>query len=346
MDSRTMKLWYEQPAREWVEALPLGNGRIGAMVFSIPYEDVFMLNEDTLWSGYPRDTNVADAAEYHPKALELIMQKKYNEAQEYIEDHMLGAFTQSYMPLGELRLKFPNIDREKVTQYRRELSIGDAMTTTQFISNGIQFVRESFISEPDQCMIIRLSADKAKSISFTVSFDSQLKHKVSTQGHIIFLDGICPSHVEPDYVKSDNPVIYENEDDKKGIQFRTAAIIENHGGAIFSDQDSIRVENADSVVIKLCIRTSFNGFNKQPFLEGKDYIQDCRKNLIKVLDESYGDLKNRHIEDYQALYNGVQFNLGEDKNYSLPTDKRLELFKETQDDKGLYALIFQYGRYL
>ena len=109
---------------------------------------------------------------------------------------------------------------------------------------------------------------------------------------------------------------------------------------------TISIENADSVIIKLCVRTSFNGFDKHPFLEGKDFIQDVERDRMRIKDQPYHLLKARHIEDYQALYNRVEFDLGEDPNYDLPTDKRLELFQEVQDDKGLYSLIFQYGRYL
>ena len=343
---KPMRLWYQQPANKWVEALPIGNGRIGAMVFSIPDQDIFMLNEDTLWSGYPRDTNVPHAAKYYPEAVELVMQKRYKEAQELIEDHMLGSFTQSYMPLGDLKLDFSDIDRKEVIEYKRELNLNEAIVTTEFVHKSIQYKREVFISHPDQCMVIKLSADSPSSISFTASFDSKLKYKVSVQDNMLIVDGICPSHVEPNYVDSPNPVVYEDEDDKKGIEFRKIAIIENQGGSIHADEQSISVKNAHNVVIKICIRTSFNGFDKQPFLEGKDFKGDVQKDYLNIKDLSYDLLRRRHIEDYQALYNRVELDLGHDLNYDVPTDKRLELFQETQDDKGLYCLIFQYGRYL
>lgn len=341
-----MRLLYNKPAEKWVEALPLGNGRIGAMVFSIPDRDVFMLNEDTLWSGYPRDTNVADAADYNLKALELVKQKKYKEAEECIEDHMLGGYTQSYMPLGDLRLDFPSIDRENVTSYSRELNLNNAIVTTSFFHKGVRYKREAFVSYPDQCMIIRLSADKGQSISFSASFSSQLKSATAVEGNTALLDGICPSHVEPNYINSHNPIIYEKEDHKKGIGFRAAAIIENHGGKVVAKDNSIHVEDANSVVIKLCVRTSFNGYDKQPFLEGKDYKRDCQDDHDKIQGQPFDILKARHVEDYQELFNRVLLNLDSDKKDCIPTDRRLELFQETQDDKGLYELIFQYGRYL
>ncbi len=343
---KPLRLWYQQPANKWVEALPIGNGRIGAMMFSIPDQDVIMLNEDTLWSGYPRDTNVTDAAKYFPKAIELVMQKKYKETQEFIEDHMLGPFTQSYMPLGDLKLDFHDIDSKEVTEYKRELNLGNATATTEFVHKSIQFRREAFISHPDQCMVIKLSASNPSSINFTVSFDSKLRYEVSAEENILTVDGICPSHVDPNYVNSPNPVIYEEEDDKKGIQFRKILVIENQGGSIETDGKNITVKSADSVVMKICIRSSFNGFDKQPFVEGRDYKGDIEKDYSNVKDKSYDLLKTRHVEDYQALYNRVELDLGEDTNYDLPTDKRLLLFQKTQDDMGLYNLLFQYGRYL
>lgn len=341
-----MRLWYDRPAEEWVEALPLGNGRIGAMLFSNPDKDIIMLNEDTLWSGYPRDTNVADAARYFPRALKLIEENKYKEAEEFIEDHMLGQYTQAYMPLGDLEFDFPAINREGVTEYYRELNLDTAIVTTSFLHKGVRYKREAFISHPDQCMVIRFSADKAQSISFSASFDSQLKFNTSTEGNTIFLDGICPSHAEPNYRGSDNPIVYEEEDQKKGIRFRAAAIIENDGGKVFARDHSIQVDGAHSVIIKLCIRTSFNGYDKQPYLEGKDYIRDCHNDYKRIQGQLFDNLKACHIEDYQELYNRVVLDLDADNQDDIPTDRRLELFQENQNDKGLYELIFQYGRYL
>lgn len=292
--AKPMRLWYKQPANKWVEALPIGNGRIGAMV----------------------------------------------------EDHMLGSFTQSYMPLGDLRLHFHDIDNEKVTEYKRELNLNQAIVTSEFVHNSIHYKREAFISHPDQCMVIRLCASSPSAISFSMSFDSKLRHKVRAEDNILTVDGICPSHVEPNYVDSANPVVYKEEDDKKGISFRKIVIVENQGGRIHTDGQSISVKCADNVIIKICIRTSFNGFDKHPFLEGKDFVKDVQRDYLNIKDLPYHLLKNRHIEDYQALYNRVELDLGHDKYYDIPTDKRLELFQETQDDKGLYSLIFQYGRYL
>ena len=235
---------------------------------------------------------------------------------------MLGQYSQAYMPLGVLEFDFPAINREGVTEYYRELNLDTAIVTTSFLHKGVRYKREAFISHPDQCMVIRFSADKAQSISFSASFDSQLKFNTSTEGNTIFLDGICPSHAEPNYRGSDNPIVYEEEDHKKGIRFRAAAIIENDGGKVFARDHSIQVDGAHSVIIKLCIRTSFNGYDKQPYLEGKDYIRDCHNDYKRIQGQLFDNLKACHIEDYQELYNRVVLDLDADNQDDIPTDRR------------------------
>ncbi|GLX68450.1 glycoside hydrolase family 95 protein [Paenibacillus glycanilyticus] len=344
--SKPTKLWYQEPVNEWVEALPLGNGRIGAMIYSQSDQDIIMLNEDTLWSGYPKDTNVPGASKYYYKAMELVNQKKYKEGQELIEDQMLGPFTQSYMPLGNLKLTFNNINKSLVSDYYRDLNLDSAISTTSFVHQGVCYTREAFISAVDQSMVIKLSADQPQSISFHMTMDSQLQYSVLAQDNKVILDGLCPSHVDPNYVDSLNPIIYEADDRKKGIAFRTIASVDPIGGIVTTTENGIEVAMANSVVIKVCIRTSFNGFNKLPYLEGQDYQLNCEIDWQHVRLQSYDELKQKHVVDYQSLYNRVDIHLGEDIYYDIPTNERLKRFGETQDDKGLYTLIFQYGRYL
>lgn len=344
--SKPTRLWYQEPASEWVEALPLGNGRIGAMLFGQPDMDTIMLNEDTLWSGYPQDTNVPGASHYYAEAMDLINKGKYKEGQELIEDHMLGPFTQSYMPLGDLQLSFSHIDRSLVSDYYRELDVDTAVTKTSFEHQGVRYHREAFISAVDQCMVIKLSAQQSQSISFHMTFNSQLQHSISVQDHRVILDGLCPSHVDPNYVNSGNPVIYETDDRKRGISFRTIAAIEAVGGSVATTTNGIEVAMADSVVIKVCVRSSFNGFDKLPFLDGKDYKANCETDWQQVRLQGYDEMKQKHVADYKRLYDRVDIHLGEDIYYDIPTNERLKKFGETQDDKGLYTLIFQYGRYL
>ncbi|WP_141503099.1 glycoside hydrolase family 95 protein [Paenibacillus luteus] len=340
------KLWYQEPASEWVEALPLGNGRIGAMLYWKPDRDTIMLNEDTLWSGYPQDTNVPGASKYYYEAMNLINKGKYKEGQEWIEDHMLGPFTQSYMPLGDLQLSFSNINENLVSDYYRELNLNHAVSKSSFMHLGARYHREAFISAVDQCMVIKLSADQPQSISFHMTMNSPLQHSISVKDHTVILDGLCPSHVDPNYVDSPNPIIYETDERKRGIAFRTLAAVEPLGGAVTTTTNGIEVAMADSVVIKVCIRTSFNGYDKHPFLNGKDYKANCENDRQHVRINNYDEMKQKHVADYQRLYDRVDIHLGEDIHYHIPTNERLKRFGETQDDKGLYSLIFQYGRYL
>lgn len=341
-----MKLWYEQPATAWVEALPLGNGRIGAMVFGNPVNETISLNEDTMWSGYPRDTNRKDAYLYLARAKELVLEGKLHEVQSHIEQNMLSKYTQSYLPLGDIKLDFIGINPEDVTNYKRQLSLDEAVTQTNFTSGGVEYLQEQFISTPAQCMVIKLSANKCNKVNFTLSFVSQLKQKLQTNSGVITVEGICPSQVDPVYHSGVEPVIYAQEDEKKGILFTSKLIVNANNGAVSSCDNKITVENADEVVIKLFVRTSFNGYNKHPYLEGKDYIANCDSDIKAVDGMTYDKLKADHIAEYQSYYNRVKLSFGNDDFERVPTDKRLIDFQTSQNDSCLYELIFNYGRYL
>jgi alpha-L-fucosidase 2 len=151
------RLFYDAPARAWVEALPLGNGRIGAMAFGGVERERFALNEDTLWSGYPRETNVSDAARHYPAAQQMTREGRQAEAAAYIEAHMLGAYTQSYLPLGDLNLTFSGLSGE-AENYERSLSLSDARWAARFTIGGVTYAREAFVSYPDNALVVRLSA--------------------------------------------------------------------------------------------------------------------------------------------------------------------------------------------
>ena len=338
-----MELWYDSPAKYWEEALPLGNGRIGAMVWSGVNQEKVSLNEDTLWSGYPQEHNIAGADKHYKAARDMAMKGEYKEAQKYIEKYMLGQYTQSYLPMGELVLNMENSAGE-AEKYRRSLSLEDAVSRLQYTLEGVTYKRESFVSAADQSMIMKLDADKLGMISFTANITSQLKSNVKCDGNTLILDGIAPSQVDPSYVSSENPIVYEDEPEKKGMRFITAVSFEAVGGEITESAGSICVKGADCVVIRLCSQTSFNGAFHQPFTDGKDYSAICSKDMQNVQEQEYSRLKQRHIEDYQQYYNRVSISLGDDKS-QLTIPERLKNW-DKDEDMGRYALLFQYGRYL
>lgn len=336
-----MQLWYDLPAGYWEEALPIGNGRIGAMVWSGVNREKISLNEDSLWSGYPADHNIQGAAPYYREVRQLALDGRYQEAEVCVAEHLLGKFTQSYLPLGDLLLDMHQHEGE-AEQYCRTLSLNEACSTLGYTLNGVSYTREAFVSAPDQLFVMQLSADQPGQISFTASFASQLKTEVSVQDGRMILDGLAPSQVDPSYVQSEHPVIYEEAPEKKGMRFRAIATFELDGGSIVMNESEIEVKAANRVVIRIAAQTSFNGPFRQPFLDGKPYAELCQKDL--EAKGSYSELKARHIADYQQYFNRVTLDVGKGMTH-LPIPERLKNW-EKDGDPELYALLFQFGRYL
>lgn len=341
MDS--LKLWYKQPAQEWVEALPIGNGRLGGMVFGGIKQERIQLNEDTLWSGYPRDTNNYDAINHLAEARQLVFEKRYVEAQQLIEKTMLGTWNESYQPLGELYIDFENMD--EVEEYYRDLNLETATATVKYKHNGVNYLRQVFCSAVDQILAVRLTSDKPGEISLTTYLSSLLKHSISTIGNqYLILCGKSPSHVEPNYVKSDNPIIY---DDEKGMNFEIHLQVIPEGGRVSADDDKIKVDNADSVIILLTAATNYAGLDLvNNIMKEKDPSIICKTVLSNASSKSYEKLLNDHINEYQSLFKRVTLDLGITDNAKLSTDQRIIAQKAGEDDPQLAALYFQYGRYL
>lgn len=388
-----MKLWYKQPANSWVEALPIGNGRLGAMIYGKIHEEVISLNEDTLWSGYPKDMNKYGKGEYFRKAVTLTKQKKYQEAQTLIEEQLTSGWGQSYLPLGDIRLNFSH--RGNVESYIRELDIACAISRVEYCLNGVKYRRELLATAPDDIIVIRLSSDQKGKISFSAAFDCQLKSTAEIKENMIILRGEAPSHVEPSYSNDlQNPVIYSDKDQERGMLFAAVAGIKASGGYIKQGSAEIIVEEADEALIFINAQTSFDGFNVQPFLSGRKYEELCFEQLKAVYSKTFEEIYSAHVSDYQKLYNRVELDLGRSKASELPTDVRLYRFqtylsgesdhgnefacqgnhdkyndnaqsiefeydKESthqigtigcdeyeKSDPELYALLFQYGRYL
>ncbi|MBE5782378.1 MAG: glycoside hydrolase family 95 protein [Clostridiales bacterium] len=342
--AKNLRLWYRQSAQEWVEALPLGNGRLGAMVYGGAKNEKIALNEDSLWSGYPKNTNEEGSNRYFRQAQQMILEGKNDETQDFIEKHLVGPYGESYLPLGDLNIAFDGIG--ETADYERELRLEDAVARVQFTANHVAYRREMFVSHPDQAVVIFLSANQPGSISCTLSFECQLRHETGAKDQFLWLTGICPSRVEPQYLQIDNPVIYEEADEKKGIRFAAAALVETKGGCVTAEKGCIHIENVDSAVIKVAARTSFNGFDHQPYLEGRDERADLEKDLTRLQGMTYAHMLEKHLGDYRPYFQRMSLDLGGGAYDDQPTDQRLRQFETQQNDKGLIELIFQYGRYL
>lgn len=344
-DKNHRKLWYKQPANGWVEALPIGNGRLGGMVFGGTHQERIQLNEDTIWSGRPKDKNNYTAYEYLAEVRELIFAGEYLKAQRLIERHMLGRYTESYQPLGNLYID-SKIEGQ-VSEYRRELDLNTAVATVSYAAGGAKFMRQVFCSVPDQAMVIHFTCDQAHKISFKARLDSPHRFNIAGKADDqLVLDGRCPVHVAPSYAKEiEYQIIYE-DDVSQGMNYRIHVQANLKGGTVAITEGNLEVENADQVTLILVAATSYNGFDRNPALEGKDPKKLCANMMQRILNRSYQQILQDHIKDHQALFNRVELNLGEPLYPELPTDQWLAQVKTALLDPALVALYFDYGRYL
>ncbi|MDR2136305.1 MAG: glycoside hydrolase family 95 protein [Treponema sp.] len=338
-----MELWYEQEAGQWTEALPLGNGRLGAMVFGKTADEIVAVNEDSLWSGYPRDCGPKNKAGASAAIRDLAAQGRYAEAEELFEREISSTWSQSYLPLGDLLVSFGHRD---VKNYRRSLDLDRALSSVSYEHEGVRYDREYFVSAPDNCIVMRFTADRPGRVSFTLAMKSQLRSACSARGGRLCLDGIAPSGLLPSYVTNADPVVYADRDEEKGMRFTMSALpLLSGGGAVLKD-GLLTVEGADSAVLLVNAETSFSQWNRLPWLEGKDEQGICAGVLDRAAGKGYGAILERHVADYAAYYGRVEIDLGTSENAALPTDRRLLRFAEEKNDPALYSLLFQFGRYL
>ncbi len=337
-------LSYLQPAANWNEALPLGNGRLGAMVYGSVENECYSLNEDTLWSGYPTRYTRENAPETWQKAKEMVMNGQYDAAQQLMEREFSGLWSQQYLAAGDLQLSFHYAT--EIEQYRRTLDMRTALHTVEYTTAGVHYKRESFISHPDECLCIRLSCDREGGLDFSFRLSPSLDAQINLENSAISFRGHAPvfhyalAHESQEHTG----MLYGEKDEEKGMGFYARVQMQHTGGYAIRRGGGIHVFGATEAVLHLDIRTSFNGWKRHPVLEGKAYVEPCLDNLSKASEKNFDQLLSRHIADHQALYNATQLDLGE--GLSLPTDHRLYAHEAGKEDHALYALYFHFARYL
>ena len=348
-DSSTV-LRYDRPATDWEkQALPLGNGRLGAMVFGGIDEERIALNEDTLWSGTPYDWNSSAGRDSLPKIRELLFARKYQEASELCRK-LQGAFSQSYQPLGNLRLKFEK--RGEVTEYQRSLDIGSAVAEVRYKEDGHWHRRRMFVSHPAQVFVMELTSEHPDGLGVTLGLDSLLTHEVATgENQFLQMTGRAPVHVEPNYRKTQPSVVETLPERGAGMTFAALLSVQQQGGKLIVEEKARKVVGAKQVVLVLAANTSFNGFDKRPDVEGVDPNLEARHRLRAASVRIIPDLLTQHIEDYRQLFDRVQLDLEASEAESAATVlKRLEAIRTAEaanaSSRGLAELFFNYGRYL
>ncbi len=346
--SKELTLWYKRPADVWTEALPVGNGRLGAMVFGRVTNELLQLNEATLWSGGPVKENVnPESKNYLPLVREALFKEQYDTANALVKK-MQGVFSQNYLPLADLRIQqhFPDTT---TSSYRRQLNVQDAVSTTEFTINGVNYKREIFASAPSQVIVIRLSASKPKQIDATIDANSLLHYRVETTKENEFvLKGKAPAHSDPNYHSNKEPIVYTDETGCNGMRFELLIKATSKDGKISVDTGGIRIKDASDVILLVSAATSFNGFDKCPDKDGKNEAAVATNYLQIASAKSYTTLLNEHLTDYHHFFNRVSlsFNNNQSSKPNLPTDERLEAYTNGGDDDGLESLYFHYGRYL
>ncbi|ASA25790.1 glycoside hydrolase family 95 protein [Paenibacillus donghaensis] len=341
-DGNYMKLWYRQPADEWTQALPVGNGRLGAMVYGGFKREQIALNEDTLWSGTKRDEEREEPLRYLEESRRLIFAGRYSDAQAVIEEHMLGPAGHAYQAMGDLELVMSH--SSSVEDYRRELDLRTGLSRTEYVSGGVRIKREVFASAVDQVMVVRLEADCPGAIGLEAALTSRLNYRVEKFGiDRIILSGVAPSLLDHGEEQSEDTVVYE---DNKGIRFQIHLQAIPEGGKVETHGGRLVVIGADAVTLLLTAATSYNGFDRDPALEGVDPRPRCDAWLNGASKLRYAELRERHMADITPYFDRVALELDAPSRDEIPTDERIAAVLSGQADERLAELFFQLGRYL
>ncbi len=335
-----MKLWYKSPAQAWIEALPLGNGALGAMMFGGTACERIAINEDTFWTGHPRETDVPGAAEKLARAQELIDQNRYLEASDYVEDALTGKFTQSYLPVGDILISYPSLKGAKARKYRRELNLERAVFAESFEAEGMHIDKEAFISAPDGVMCMQIRCDHPGGLHLIVRADCQVRHSVFASDQTLYVDMRAPSYCPPSYRRQNNTITHGETPEQMGMRARMQLKCTSDG-EIRTLPTALEIVGAQQAQLFICVKTSFAGFDKFPEKQGKNEKKLVDAQLRGALSNTYEELKARHEADFTPRMNRVTFRLNQARA-NLPTDERLR----RGPDGELYELLFAYGRYL
>src|SRR5574344_87812 len=338
-------LQYGRPADYFEEALVIGNGMMGGIVYGKTDTEKISLNDITLWTGEPCNMKVysPEAHKTIPLIREALKRGDYQEADRF-QREVQSQFSQNYQPLGQLSIEYLDQD-EAVSQYRRWLDIGDATAHTVYHRGQYQYAVEYFATNPDSGLVVRMTTDHPNGIRAKVSLSCQLRNeRYVVDGNTLVTDGYAGYASLPSYYAAQEKFAY---DPNRGIHFRTKVMVK--GEHVRAEGDEVLVDGSKEVILYVVNATSFNGYDKDPVKEGKPYKQMADARLEQITSRAYTALMNRHVNDYKSIYDGVRLSLGNssqaDANISTEEAVRAYL-DESLFNPALEALYFQYGRYL
>jgi alpha-L-fucosidase 2 len=329
-----MVLWYRQPAEKWLEAMPMGNGILGAMVFGGIQQERIALNESTFWSGRPHDYDNPEAFKYFPQIRDLVFAGKFQEAEKMADEHFYGlpAAQQAYQPLGDLMLTFDGAG--KAEEYRRELDLETGVAKTRYRQGDVIFTREIFVSYPDRVIVMRLTSDKPGHVSFQAQFKSPYLENARATAASLVMDGCWKGPITNNWLIA--PV------EGKGLRFQAKLLAISEGGQSEAADGNFRIQGANAVTLILTAATSLVNYHD---ISGEPEIA-CEKTFNGIAGKDYATLRRRHETDFRGLMGRVHLQVGDPFLNEQPTDERLKTVREGKNDQNLEALCFQMGRYL
>ena len=322
------KLWYNKPAYAFEESLPLGNGKLGALVYGGANNDSIQLNDITLWTGVPVNPNEGgEAYKWIPKIREALFKEDYKTA-DSLQHYVQGHNSEFYQPLGMIYIK--DCNQGEFTDYYRELSLDNSLATVHYRRNGIQYTKEYFASHPDKMIAIKLSASQKRSINSDISLTSLIPHQVKASRGQLTMTG----HVLGDEANS--------------THYCAMLQVKNTDGKVWASDSVLHLKDVSEAIIYLVNETSYNGFDKHPVKEGAPYIENVTDEAWHLANFTYEEFKQRHIANYKKLFDRVSLNLkGAKFDATRPTDKQLLAYSDNHENNPyLEQLYFQYGRYL
>jgi alpha-L-fucosidase 2 len=336
-------MWMQRPATLWQDAFPLGNGRLGAMVFGGAKAERIALNDDTLWSGGPRDWNNPGAKEHLPIVRKLVLtDKNYQGADEECRK-MEGPWNQNYEPLGDLLIEMEHGD--DVASYKRLLDLDTGVSKVEYSVAGVRYKREVFASFPDDVIVVRITASQPGKVSATLRMKSLLRSSVSAEGTSLVLAGKAPKLSLPQYIGTEPAVVYSDVDGE-GMHFASVVHVQASGGKVQAQSNgSVHVTGATSVVMVIACATGFRGFASAPDVPLAQVVEKARASAERASHVAYEQLRRHHVEDHQRLFRRVSLELPSTPDATLPTDRRVDAFAQNADP-SLLVLVFNLGRYL
>lgn len=322
------KLWYNKPAYAFEESLPLGNGKLGALVYGGANNDSIQLNDITLWTGIPVNPNEGgDSYKWIPKIREALFKEDYKTA-DSLQHYVQGHNSEYYQPLGMINIQ--DCNQGEFTDYYRELSLDNSLATIRYKRNGVEYTKEYFASHPDKMIAIKLSASQKGAINSDISLTSLIPHQVKASGSQLTMTG----HVLGE--------------ENNSTHYCAILQVKNTDGEVWQSDSTLHLKDVSEAVIYLVNETSYNGFDKHPVKEGAPYIENVADDAWHLVNFTYEEFKQRHIADYKKLFDRVSFHLKDAKfDANRPTDKQLLAYSDDKEyNPYLEQLYFQYGRYL